>query len=74
MYRRYAYLTSNDSYRRVSAFTQEDPAYPRWLLVQEFESGCFDELKRKEAKHWWQKNGWHGVKVAFCRLSSLECI
>ena len=71
MYRRYAYLTSDALYRQVSAFRQKDPAYPRWLLVQEFEGRLVAlqdwERKRKEAKHWWRKNGWRGVKVMYAK-------
>ncbi|MDI1489301.1 MAG: hypothetical protein OHK93_008579 [Ramalina farinacea] len=35
MYRRYAYLTSHRDCKSVHAFRQEDPAFSRWLLVQE---------------------------------------
>ena len=49
MFHRYAYLMSDDHYRRVSCFKQDDPSFPRWLLVQEFTFLMVDTaLKKKE--------------------------
>lgn len=72
MYQRYAYLTSNGSYHRISAFRQKDPIYPRWLIMQEFLSDVrFNDsvaVKKKEAEYWWRKHGWEGVLVDFFRI------
>ena len=66
MFHRYAYLTSYERYRRTSAYKQRDPSLPRYLLVQEFQDFWEDlELKKKQAKHFWLKHGWHGVKAEF---------
>ena len=51
----------------------------RWLIVQEFQDrgsggaaySDWWDLKRKEAKHWWYKNGWRRNSVAFYRLARL---
>ena len=65
MCRRYAYLTSPQDCKRVHAFRQEDPAFPRWLLVQEYTS--LDSIplysRKKGVEYWWQRNGWEGVLV-----------
>lgn len=73
MYQRYAYLTSDDHYKRVSCFKQDDLSFPRWLLVQEF-TNFYDDLalKKKEAEYWWRKNGWEGVTLEFFRLKGEE--
>lgn len=69
MYQQYAYLTSSESYHRISAFRQENSTYPRWLIVQEFLSDVklndSVAVKKKEAEYWWRKNGWGGVLVEF---------
>ncbi|KAL8992075.1 MAG: hypothetical protein Q9169_007394 [Polycauliona sp. 2 TL-2023] len=68
MFQRYAYLVSLERYIRTTCYTQDDPALPRWLLVQEFvemwEVTDFN-LKKKEVEHWWRKNGWDGVIPEF---------
>ena len=58
--------------------TSETDRDARWLIVQEFQDrgsglGYLDwlDLKRKEAKHWWYKNGWQRNSVAFYRLVGL---
>ena len=70
MFHRYGYLTSNDSLRRISCFRQDDPEFPRWLLVQEFaDCGRYNyALKKREAEYWWRKNGWEGCIMEFFRL------
>jgi len=66
MFRRYAYLTTDEHYKRVSCFKQDDPSIPRWLVLQEFTSFVYEfPLKKKEAEYWWRKNGWEGVLVEF---------
>ena len=56
----------------------ETDAHARWLLVQEFNDDGSEgmdveylDLMRKEAKHWWYKNGWKRNSVAFYRLQGL---
>ncbi len=63
---------------REASLDSETDADARWLLVQEFDDdgsgGTFVEYldrKRKEAKHWWYKNGWEKNSVAFYRLQGL---
>ena len=73
MFHRYAYLTSHERYVRTSAYKQRNESFPRYLLVQEFQEFWTSwnlTLKKNEAKHWWQKHGWHGVKVEFFKLCS----
>ena len=70
MFHRYGYLTSYPQLCRISAFRQDHPAFPRWLLVQEFDDfWAYDSaLKKREAEHWWRKNGWEGCVVEFFKL------
>ena len=70
MFHRYGYLTSHSQLRRISAFRQHDPAFPQWLPVQEFDDFLGDDcaLKKREAEHWWRKNGWEGCVVEVFKL------
>ena len=54
----------------MKLFRQEDPASPRWLMIQEFTDLYIDDpsLKKKEAEYWWRKNGCDGVIVEFFRV------
>ena len=67
LFQSYAYLTSDENYKRVNVFRQEDPVLPRWLVVQEFTSlvGLEWSLKKKEVEFWWRTKGMQGVLVEF---------
>lgn len=67
MFRRYAFLTTDEYYKRVSCFQQDDPSLPQWLVLQEFGAinGLNFPLKKLEAEYWWRKHGYEGVLVEF---------
>ncbi len=69
---RYAFLTSVDEYRGLTAYRHRDSG-SRWLVVQEFsETDDFDTawmaLKKMQAKHFWWKNGLENTSLAFYSL------
>lgn len=76
MFQRYACLMSSESYHRISAFAQDDPTYPRWLIVQEFvDPVCFNDSvaqKKREAEWWWRQDGWEGILVEFFGVKDNE--
>ena len=72
MLSRYAYLKSHEHHQGFSASKLRSTSSLRWLLVQVFQNLDVDHsylhLKKKEAKHWWYKNGWENVSPAFHKL------
>lgn len=76
MFRRYAFLTTDYCFKRVSCFKQDDPSVPRWLCVQEFGPSFFQNypLKKLEAEYWWWKNGYEGVIVEFFRQVEVDIV
>ncbi|MCJ1245625.1 hypothetical protein MMC30_002829 [Trapelia coarctata] len=73
----YPYLCSLHAYRCLTAYKQDNPAHPRYLVVQEFkvleediglkncpkmQNECY-KLKRKQAKTWWRVRGRQGKVV-----------
>lgn len=78
---RYPQMTSLEEYRRFAAYQQNDPSYPRWLLVVEFDElekisrhntrwmqNLYYRRKKKEIKAWWRRQGFRGVKLNFYKL------
>ena len=73
LFLRFAYLTSEPNFRRVSAFKQST-GFSRdgthYLLLQEFDefersSLNWRALKKCEAEYWWRKHEHEGVRVEF---------
>ena len=63
----YDYLTFEESFRRISLFKQDNPDFPRWLLMLEFSRSLNYNhdisLKKKEIEYWLRRNGWDEVLV-----------
>jgi len=83
---RYPYLCSLQAYRCLTGYKQEaNPADSRYLVVQEFDElegdiglkNCpkmqneWYKLKRKQAKAWWGRQGFEGVRVRWYKLAQV---
>ena len=73
---RYTCCTSHPGYRCFTAYKQDDQSYPRWLIIQGFDT--LDEPEhlpyvtmKEEAKRWWLEQGREGVELElFKRLDA----
>ena len=75
LFARFANLTSEPNFRRVSALKQSTTSpgtEAHYLLLQEFENleqnwVDWRAIKKCEAEYWWRKHGFKGVLVEFFR-------
>ena len=75
---RYPTLTVIPEFRGMVAYQQNDPKYPRWLVIQEYEGldelerrqaqVDWEEMKKMEVRAWWKRQGAPGAVPEFWRL------
>ena len=77
---RYPTLTIVPEFRGMVAYQQNDPRYPRWLVIQEYYDGLENfgtteidagwvEMKKMEVRAWWKRQGAPGAVPEFWRLA-----
>ena len=76
---RYPTLTVIPEFRGMVAYQQNDPRYPRWLIIQEYEGldelgrrqaqVDWEEMKKMEVRAWWKRQGAPGAVAEFWRLA-----